>query len=181
MAQIQCIVNFNDGVLVVLDPQCFQDGRGFFMETFKESEFAKLGIEVRFVQDNESRSYRGVLRGLHFQSEPYAQAKLVRVAQGAVWDVAVDIRPNSASYGHWYGQELSEENRLMLYIPAGFAHGFVTLRDETHFIYKCSAEYNKDCEGGIRWNDPELGIKWPLTNVIVSGKDQLLPYFQEHI
>jgi dTDP-4-dehydrorhamnose 3,5-epimerase len=165
--------------LVVIEPQYFQDRRGSFMETFKESEFAKFGIVGRFVQDNQSRSFRGVLRGLHFQSEPFAQAKLVRVVQGAVWDVAVDIRLSSPSYGVWYGKELSGENMSMLYIPTGFAHGFVTLRDETLVVYKCSAEYNKDCERGIRWDDPELGIEWPLADMIVSEKDQLLPHLRE--
>lgn len=165
--------------LVIVKPRVFPDGRGFFLETYKKSEYAANGITEDFVQDNHSRSSRGVLRGLHFQRAPYAQGKLVRVTRGRVWDVAVDIRPGSATYGKWYGVELSEENRTMFYIPAGFAHGFVTLEDDTEFMYKCTAEYNKESEGGLIWNDPDLAIGWPVTDVLVSEKDQVLPRMKE--
>lgn len=165
--------------LVIVKPRVFPDGRGFFLETYRKSEYAANGITEDFVQDNHSKSSRGVLRGLHFQRAPYAQGKLVRVTRGRVWDVAVDIRPGSATYGKWYGLELSEENRTMFYIPAGFAHGFVTLEDDTEFMYKCTAEYNKESEGGLIWNDPDLAIGWPVTDVLVSEKDQVLPRLKE--
>jgi dTDP-4-dehydrorhamnose 3,5-epimerase len=165
--------------LVIVKPRVFPDGRGFFLETYKKSEYAANGITEDFVQDNHSKSSRGVLRGLHFQRAPHAQGKLVRVTRGRVWDVAVDIRPGSATYGKWYGLELSEENRTMFYIPAGFAHGFVTLEDDTEFMYKCTAEYNKESEGGLIWNDPDLAIEWPVTDVLVSEKDQVLPRLKE--
>jgi len=165
--------------LLLIEPRRFDDERGFFMETYKESEFASAGIPALLVQDNQSRSRRGVLRGLHFQGEPKAQAKLVRVVSGAVWDVAVDLRRGSPSYGRWEGVELSADNRLMFYLPPGFAHGFLALRDGTEVLYKCSAEYDKASEGGIRWNDPDLGIAWPLRDVIVSRKDADLPFLRD--
>ncbi len=165
--------------LTLIEPRVFPDGRGFFMESYKESEFKAHGIDCRFVQDNHSKSSRGVLRGLHFQKAPYAQGKLVRVIEGAVWDVAVDLRRDSPTYCEWYGVELSEENRFMFFIPAGFAHGFVTLSEKAQFEYKCTAEYNKASESGIRWDDPDIGIQWPVRDVQVSERDAVLPYFKD--
>lgn len=164
--------------LVIVHPRVFPDGRGSFFETYKQSEYAANGIAEAFVQDNHSVSSKGVLRGLHFQNAPHGQGKLVRVIAGAVWDVAVDLRPGSATYGQWYGLELSAQNRTQFYIPAGFAHGFVTLTDGTEFCYKCTAEYHRASEGGVRWDDPQLAIRWPLSGleVSVSEKDAALPY-----
>ena len=161
--------------LLIVEPRVFDDERGFFMETYKESEFAAAGIREHFVQDNHSRSKRGVLRGLHFQRPPYAQARLVRVVAGRAWDVAVDLRLESKTYKKWFGVELSSDNKKMLYIPGGFAHGFVTLSDEAELVYKCTAEYDKASDGGVRWDDPELAIEWPMRDVIVSEKDAALP------
>jgi len=161
--------------LVVIEPRVFPDSRGFFMESFKESDFLKAGIDIRFVQDNHSVSSKNVVRGLHFQKPPAAQAKLVRVVRGVVWDVAVDLRTGSPTFGRWFGIELSETNRRMFYIPAGFGHGFIALVDDTHLLYKCSAEYSPADDGGVRWDDPDIGIKWPVENPLVSEKDALLP------
>ena len=161
--------------LLIVEPRVFDDERGFFMETYKESEFAAAGIREHFVQDNHSRSKRGVLRGLHFQKAPHEQGKLVRVVAGRAWDVAVDLRPESKTYKKWFGVELSSDNKKMLYIPGGFAHGFVTLSDEAELVYKCTAEYDKASDGGVRWDDPELAIEWPIRDVIVSEKDAALP------
>jgi dTDP-4-dehydrorhamnose 3,5-epimerase len=165
--------------LVLIEPKRFDDDRGFFMGTYKESEFFAAGITERFVQDNHSRSRRGVLRGLHFQREPHAQGKLVRVIAGAVWDVAVDLRPASPTRAQWFAVELSAENQRMLYIPPGFAHGFLTLSEEAELVYKCSSEYDKASDGGLRWDDPDLAIAWPVRDVIVSSKDAALPYFTD--
>ena len=170
------------GGVVVIEPRAFADERGFFMETYKESDFIGAGINERFVQDNHSLSSRGVLRGLHFQTSPHAQGKLVRVISGSVWDVAVDLRPGSPTYMEWFGLELSSENRKMVYIPPGFAHGFLTLEDNTHFLYKCTAEYAPEADGGIRWNDPDIAVEWPLDAGLepdVSEKDALLPHYRE--
>jgi len=164
---------------LIITPRLFPDDRGFFMETYKESDFIKAGISERFVQDNHSRSSKGTLRGLHFQRPPYAQAKLVRCTRGRLWDVAVDLRPSSPTYKQWHGVELSEENHVMFFIPAGFAHGFVALEDGTELQYKCSAEYNAQSDGGVRWDDPELAIAWPITDVLVSAKDAALPYLKD--
>ena len=161
---------------VVITAKRFGDDRGFFMETYRESEFAAAGIDARFAQDNHSMSARGVLRGLHFQRGEHAQGKLVRVMSGRVWDVAVDIRPDSHSFLKYFGLELSADNGVMLYLPPGFAHGFVTLEDNTHFLYKCTTEYNRESEAGIRWDDPAIGIEWPLVDVTVSDKDMALPF-----
>jgi dTDP-4-dehydrorhamnose 3,5-epimerase len=163
--------------LVVITPRVFPDERGFFLESYKETDFLTSGVNYRFIQDNHSKSSKGVLRGLHYQLPPHAQGKLVRVVQGRVWDVAVDIRRSSPTFGKWYGIELSDENNLMFFIPPGFAHGFVTLENDTHFIYKCTAEYNKASDSGIRWDDPELNIEWPIEDVLVSPKDRELPSF----
>ena len=167
-----------DGLLV-LHPQVFGDDRGWFMESFNQQHFEAalkaLNLPIpTFVQDNHSCSQKGVLRGLHFQREPYAQGKLVRVVQGKVWDVAVDIRPNSKTYGEWVGVELSAENKTIFWIPEGFAHGFMALEDNTQFLYKTTHYYNKESEGAIIWNDPMLAIEWPLNRVgevVVSEKD----------
>ncbi|MBO7188919.1 MAG: dTDP-4-dehydrorhamnose 3,5-epimerase [Tidjanibacter sp.] len=163
-----------EGVFIV-EPQVFGDERGYFFESFNAERFlAQTGVEVTFVQDNESRSKRGVLRGLHFQREPYAQAKLVRVVQGRVLDVAVDIRPESPTFGRYVAVELSGENHRQLFIPKGFAHGYVVLEDDTVFQYKCDEFYHPASEGGIAWNDPQIGIEWPLTEseIILSEKDR---------
>ena len=165
--------------LVIIEPRVFPDSRGFFMESFKESDFLKAGIDARFVQDNHSLSSKNVVRGLHFQLPPAAQAKLVRVVRGAVWDVAVDLRKGSSSFGRWHGLELSENNLRMLYIPEGFAHGFISLMDNTHLLYKCSSEYNPSYDSGIRWDDPEISISWPAASPLVSEKDAVLPLLSQ--
>lgn len=169
--------------LVLVESRIFRDERGAFLESYKRSEFTAGGIDEVFVQDNSSVSARGVIRGLHMQVAPYAQAKLVRVAMGAVWDVAVDLRPGSATYGRWLGVELSDSNGRAMYIPAGFLHGFQALTDGAVLTYKCSAEYDKDSERGVRWDDPVLSIAWPLAaegvEAIVSEKDALLPGLAE--
>lgn len=166
--------------LLILHPQVFGDERGWFMESFNQQRFEAVLKELNlpiptFVQDNHSLSQKGVLRGLHFQREPYAQGKLVRVVQGKAWDVAVDIRPESETYGEWIGVELSAENKTMFWIPEGFAHGFIALEDNTQFLYKTTNYYNKESEGAIIWNDPTLAIQWPLDQVdevLVSEKDR---------
>lgn len=157
--------------LFVIEPKVFGDERGFFTETYNETTFKKLGLITDWKQDNWSRSQKGVLRGLHFQRDPHAQAKLVRVLKGRVFDVAVDIRPRSKTYGKWFGVELTAENKRSLYVPGGFAHGFQVLEDETDFLYKCSALYAPESEGGYMWSDSAFGIKWPIANPILSGKD----------
>ena len=146
--------------VVVIEPQVFGDDRGYFMETYQKDQFAAAGIDKEFVQDNQSRSTRGVLRGLHFQKN-HTQGKLVRVTKGEVYDVAVDCRPHSATFGKWVGVTLSEDNKKMFYIPEGFAHGFLVLSDVAEFCYKCTDFYHPGDEGGLAWNDPEIGIQWP--------------------
>lgn len=163
-----------EGVFVI-EPQVFGDERGHFFESFNAERFlAQTGLRVEFVQDNESRSKRGVLRGLHFQREPYAQAKLVRVVQGRVIDVAVDIRHGSPTFGKYVATELSGENHRQMFIPKGFAHGYVVLEDNTVFQYKCDEYYHPEVEDGIAWNDPQIGIEWPLPEdeIILSDKDR---------
>ncbi len=167
-----------DGV-VVITPRVFADGRGSFLETYKVSEFVRMGITDRFVQDNHSCSLRGVIRGMHYQKNPCAQAKLIRVSRGAIFDVAVDIRRGSPGYGRWYGNELSTENRQMLYVPAGFAHGFVALTDEADVHYKTTSEYCRATEAGFAWNDPAIGINWPIASPLLSEKDAILPPLAE--
>lgn len=164
--------------LIVIQPVVFEDERGYFFESFNASKFAKAGIDQNFVQDNQSKSQKGVLRGLHFQNPPYAQGKLVRVIKGAVLDVAVDIRKNSPTYGKHFKIKLTEQNKTALWIPPGFAHGFATLEDDTIFSYKCTNVYNKDSEGSILWNDPELGIDWEVNSPILSEKDTKSPVIQ---
>lgn len=165
--------------VILIKPKVFSDERGFFMESYKKSEFEKAGIDTDFVQDNHSKSIKGVLRGLHYQKEPAAQGKLVRCIKGRIFDVAVDIRKGSPTYGKWVGYELSEENKLMLWIPKGFAHGFLTLSEEAEIIYKVSgAEYSPQHDAGIIWNDKTINIKWPIDsieNIILSEKDKNLP------
>lgn len=161
--------------IVLIESVSFPDGRGFFMETYKLSEFAAYGIREYFVQDNHSSSAKGVLRGLHYQKEPMAQGKLIRCIQGAVFDVAVDIRRASPSFGRWIGAELSAVNRHMLYVPPGFAHGFMVLSEMAEIQYKCTSEYSPEDERGIVWNDPDIGIQWPLADPVLSAKDKLLP------
>lgn len=165
--------------LFIIQPDVFQDTRGYFQETFNSQRFREHGILTEFVQDNESKSQKGVLRGLHFQKPPYAQAKLVRVIKGAVIDVAVDIRKGSPSYGKHYAVELSERNKTMMLVPEGFAHGFVVLEDETIFSYKCSNFYNKPAEDAILWSDPDLAINWGISNPILSEKDRNAGRFKD--
>lgn len=168
--------------IYIIEPQVFGDERGYFFESFNAERFlAQTGIDVTFVQDNESRSKRGVLRGLHFQREPYAQAKLVRVVRGRVLDVAVDIRPESPTFGRYVATELSGDNHRQMFIPKGFAHGYVVLEDDTVFQYKCDEFYHPESEGGIAWNDPQIGIEWPLSEseLILSDKDRNRPTLKE--
>lgn len=167
--------------LLVLQPQAFKDERGWFMESFNASRFqTAVGHAVDFVQDNHSYSAQGVLRGLHYQIAPQAQAKLVRVIEGCVWDVAVDIRANSPTRGQWFGLELSAENRKQLWIPAGFAHGFLTLSTTSQFLYKTTHFYDPACERSILWSDPTLSIQWPGNHApLVNTKDQQASLFSE--
>lgn len=165
--------------LLVIDPKVFGDERGYFFESFNQKVFEAAGLETNFLQDNESKSARGVLRGLHFQAPPFEQGKLVRVARGAVMDVSVDIRKASPTYGKWESFELSEHNKRMLWIPPGFAHGFVSLESDTIFIYKCTNVYHSESEGSVRWNDQDLGIVWGVEDPVVSEKDQQAPLFSE--
>lgn len=158
-----------DGVYVI-EPTVFGDDRGYFMETYSEAEFAEIGITNKFVQDNQSKSKKGVLRGLHFQ-KVNSQAKLVRVIKGAVYDVAVDLRPGSPTYGKYEGVMLTEENKKMFMIPRGFAHGFLVVSDEAEFVYKCDDIYNHSAEGGLKWDDPDVNIEWPMDGI---SKDELL-------
>ena len=160
--------------VVVIEPKVFRDQRGYFIETYKYSDFSRNGINDNFVQDNHSLSTKYVLRGLHYQLPPFAQAKLVRCVHGAIFDVAVDIRKSSPSFGKWVGEILSSENKKMLYIPEGFAHGFLTLTDVAEIHYKMSAEYSPEYERGIIYNDPDINIIWPfedLSEIIISEKD----------
>ena len=167
--------------LKIIEPKIFKDGRGYFFESFNENEFANHGLNYNFIQDNESKSSYGVIRGLHYQLEPYSQAKLVRVLHGKVFDVAVDLRQESPTYGTWYGVELSCENKLQLLIPKGCAHGFSVLSETAIFIYKCDSLYNKASERGIRYNDPFLGIDWKIKTEksVISEKDKIQPFFND--
>lgn len=174
--------NFNfikteiDGMFII-EPTVFGDDRGYFLETYHYDEFKKAGIDAVFVQDNQSKSKRGVLRGLHFQTKR-PQGKLVRVIKGEVFDVGVDLRKNSPTFGKWVGAVLSDENKRQLYIPAGFAHGFLVLSDEAEFVYKCTDFYDPENEGGIIYNDPNININWPISDdmeILLSQKDRALP------
>ena len=166
----------------VITPQVFEDARGYFIETYQYNDFKEAGIDVTFVQDNQSASVKNVLRGLHFQIN-YPQDKLVRVIKGRVYDVAVDLRKGSSSFGKWVGVELSEENRKQLFVPQGFAHGFYVMSDYAEFVYKVSDFYHPNDEGGIMYNDPELGIEWPFeseTDLILSAKDKCHGSFEQY-
>lgn len=167
--------------LLVFEPRVFEDKRGYFFESYNEGVFAEAGVDLRFVQDNQSRSTRGVLRGLHYQLNPHAQAKLVRVFQGEVLDVAVDIRRGSPTFGQYHAELLTAQNKRQLLVPAGFAHGFVVLSQTAEFFYKCSALYDKDSERGIRHDEPAFGIDWgvPEGERIVSDRDAQLPSLEE--
>ena len=167
--------------LVIIDPTVFGDNRGYFLESYNEKEFKEVIFKVSFVQDNESKSSKGVLRGLHFQKPPFAQAKLVRCIEGKVLDVVVDIRKNSKTYGQYFTTELSGENKKQVFIPRGFAHGFLVLSDSAIFAYKVDNTYAPEHDAGIRWNDPIVNIQWGLSEseVLVSDKDAQLPFFNE--
>ena len=160
---------------VIVEPRCLADNRGFFMETFKQSEFAAHGIVLPFVQDNHSLSVGPVVRGLHYQLPPKSQGKLLRVLQGRIWDVAVDLRAESPTFLKWMALELDDRGHRMFYIPPGFAHGFAALSEQVQLFYKCTAEYDARLERGIRWNDPQLNLPWPLDSAQVSPRDSQLP------
>ncbi len=167
--------------MFIIEPQVYQDDRGYFMETYNKQDLLSEGLNMEFVQDNQSMSRQGVLRGLHYQIN-HPQGKLVRVIRGKVFDVGVDLRPGSPTYGSWHGEILSEENKKQLYIPEHFAHGFYVLSEEAEFCYKCTDFYHPGDEGGIRWNDPDLSVAWPLIDglpVLLSDKDRQQPFFQE--
>jgi dTDP-4-dehydrorhamnose 3,5-epimerase len=167
--------------LYIIEPKVFGDERGYFMETYQYQDFKAAGLSMNFIQDNQSLSRKGVLRGLHFQKE-HPQGKLVRVFMGSVYDVAVDLRKNSPTYGKYHGVVLSEENKKMFYVPEGFAHGFLVLSEKAVFTYKCTDYYHPEDEGGILWNDPEIGIDWPINSdmeIILSERDQKHPTLQQ--
>ena len=165
------------GVLLI-EPRVFGDARGFFLERYHAERYAEVGIPAAFVQDNHSRSGRGTLRGLHFQKR-HPQGKLVEVVQGAVYDVVVDVRHGSPTFGEWMGAELSAENHHQLWVPPGFAHGFVVLSESADFLYKCTDVYHPEDEGGVLWNDPDLGIDWPIEEPMLSAKDTALPRLRD--
>ena len=160
--------------VILIEPQSFSDDRGFFFESFKESDFFSNGIDKKFVQDNFSHSVNGVIRGLHFQKAPKAQSKLVTVLKGKIFDVAVDIRKNSPTYGKWVSEILSDNTHNLLYVPEGFAHGFCVISDEADVLYKVSNEYSQEHERSIIWNDPKLNIEWPIKKPVISNKDNKL-------
>lgn len=168
------------GGVFMIEPDVFGDARGYFMESYTKDKFAAIGVNVDFVQDNYSfSSQAGTLRGLHYQLDPAAQNKLVRVTQGAIYDVVVDIRRNSSTFGKWVGVILSGSNHRQLFVPAGFAHGFCTLVPDTHVMYKVDMYYSQAHDRGIRWDDPEIGIEWPTSNIILSDKDAGNPSLRE--
>lgn len=180
MGKFKFIKTDIDGVIIV-EPTVFGDDRGYFMETYNHNDFRDGGIDVDFVQDNQSKSRKGVLRGLHFQKE-HSQSKLVRVISGAVFDVAVDLRPESKTYGKWVGVKLTAENKRQFFIPKNFAHGFLVLSDEAEFVYKCDEFYHPEDEGGLAWDDPDVGVKWPIEDgmtVLLSEKDKKNPTLRE--
>lgn len=167
--------------LCVIEPTVFGDERGYFMETYNQNDMAEAGLNMAFVQDNQSMSTKGVLRGLHFQKQ-YPQGKLVRAIKGEVFDVAVDLREGSETYGKWHGELLSEENKKQFYVPEGFAHGFYVLSDIAEFCYKCTDFYHPGDEGGIKWDDPKIGVEWPIDEsvpVVLSEKDKNWPELKE--
>ena len=167
--------------LILIKPTRHKDERGFFSETYSQRRYREFGIDVDFLQDNHSFSWEpGTLRGLHFQAPPNAQGKLVRCGKGAIFDVAVDIRKGSPTFGHWDGYELTEENGHQLYVPAGFAHGFLTLKPKSEIVYKCTDYYAPQAEGSIRWDDPSIGIEWPLSeNIILNERDAIAPFLKD--
>jgi dTDP-4-dehydrorhamnose 3,5-epimerase len=165
--------------LVLVKPKVFLDDRGFFVESYKKSDFEKAGIREEFVQDNHSKSVKGVLRGLHYQKDPFAQGKLVRCLSGSVLDVAVDIRRASPSFGKWAAIELNSDSAHMLYIPPGFAHGFLVLSETAEIMYKCTKEFSPAHDAGIRWDDPRLGIEWGIKAPVLSAKDSALPLLED--
>lgn len=167
---MQVTKTFIEGLLVI-QPKVFHDERGYFYEPYNKKTYAEAGITDEFVQDNQSFSQKGVIRGMHFQNPPHAQAKLLRILQGKIWDVVIDIRKSSPTYGKHFGIELSAENKTIFYVPQGFAHGFLTLEDDTLLLYKCSDFYNKASEESLSWNDPDVAIPWNITNPILSEKD----------
>lgn len=162
--------------LILIETKVFPDNRGFFFETFKQSDFKSANMPSQFVQDNFSLSKKNVIRGLHYQKHPQAQGKLVTVLKGGIWDLAVDIRKESRSFLKWAAVELNDTNHALLYIPPGFAHGFLALTDDVRLLYKCTNEYAPDLDAGIRWDDPDIAIDWPVSHPIVSKKDNMLPY-----
>ena len=164
--------------VVIIEPKIFPDARGFFVETYNKERYVAAGIDIDFVQDNLSFSSKGVLRGLHYQ-KPHAQGKLVYVLQGEVWDVAVDIRHGSPTFGEWTAVTLTSENKKQFYIPPGFAHGFCVMSETALFTYKCTEFYHPECDGGFRWDDPEIGIEWPVTAPLLSEKDGKLPFLRD--
>ncbi len=166
--------------LLILHPEVFSDARGFFFESYNEEKFRRAGVPTLWAQDNHARSVRGTLRGLHFQRGP-GQAKLVRCARGRLWDVAVDIRPDSPTLGCWHAVELSEDNKTMFFIPVGFAHGYAVLSDVAETLYKCSNIYVAELEDGLRWDDPDLAIPWPVEQPIISERDRAAPSFREYL
>ena len=167
--------------LIVVQPDVFYDARGYFFESYNKEKFKEIGIADDFVQDNQSLSAKGILRGLHFQNPPFAQGKLLSVIKGSVLDVAVDIRKGSQTFGKYFSIILSGENKTMFWVPAGFAHGFLSLEDDTIFSYKCTQTYNKESEGSIRWNDPDINIDWGINQPLVSEKDRNAPLFKDFV
>ncbi|MCD4711004.1 MAG: dTDP-4-dehydrorhamnose 3,5-epimerase [Bacteroidales bacterium] len=167
--------------LLVLEPRVFKDPRGFFYESYHKERLARHGVDYEFTQDNQSRSTYGIIRGLHYQKQPHAQTKLVRVTEGAIFDVAVDIRPGSRTYGKWFGLEISADNFIQLLIPGGFAHGLAILSDHATVLYKCDQYYHPESESGIRFDDPDLNIDWRIDpkKVVISEKDRILPYLKQ--
>jgi dTDP-4-dehydrorhamnose 3,5-epimerase len=165
--------------VVLIEPKAFPDERGFFFESFKASDFDQAGLPTHFVQDNFSFSKKNVIRGLHYQKHPKAQGKLVSALNGSIWDIAVDIRKDSVTFLKWVAAELNDKNRAMLYIPPGFAHGFLALSEDVHLLYKCTNEYDAQADAGIRWNDPDLAITWPVEIPIISDKDRRLPFVHQ--
>lgn len=165
--------------IVLVKPRVFKDDRGFFLETYKFADFAAAGICETFVQDNHSKSVGPVLRGLHYQKDPFAQGKLVRCLKGSIYDIGIDIRKGSPFYGKWVGVELSEENSLMIYVPPGFAHGFLVLSESAEISYKCTKEYSPEHDRGIIWNDPDIAAEWPMGEPLLSGKDARLPRLKD--
>jgi dTDP-4-dehydrorhamnose 3,5-epimerase len=165
--------------VILIKPKVFGDERGFFMETYKKGDFEEVGIKGEFIQDNHSKSKYGVLRGLHFQKEPYAQAKIIRCVRGVIYDVAVDLRSGSQTFGKYVGVNLSEDNKYQLYIPRGYAHGFLVLSENAEVVYKVDNVYAPDYEGGLVWNDPYVDIQWPNDNPVLSEKDKRWPTLKE--